>query len=87
MMRPMRKFLRSFATALLLFGLAGPAHAQDDDEVRPDARLEGFRDAEGKLVKAVLPESGMGGTWAVFVMMGVLCVGVMFKNGKRTHLD
>jgi hypothetical protein len=87
MMVTMRKLLRPLAMGLMLLGLAGTASAQDDDDPGPDARLLGFRDAEGKLVKADLSPASMGGTWALFVISGVLCVGVMFKSGKRTHLD
>jgi hypothetical protein len=87
MMTGMRKFLRPFASAFVLLALASPASAQDDEEARPDARLEGYKLPEGKVGPVALPPSGSGGTWAIFVLLGLLGIGVMFKNGKRTHLD
>ncbi len=82
----MRKFLRPLSAGLILFCLAAPVSAQDDDEARPDARLEGYV-VEGKIQAVALPPSGTAGTWAIFVVLSVLCIGVMFKSGKRTHLD
>ena len=87
MMTAMRNALRPLAIGLILIGLAGPVQAQADDESRPDARLEGYKMTDGKVGPVTLPPSGSGGTWAIFVLLGLLGVGVMFKNGKRTHLD
>ncbi len=56
------------------------ALAQNSDEVRPDARLEGY----GKTVS--IGES-TSLTWLLLVFLGVVCVAPLFMNARRTHLD
>ena len=46
-----------------------------------DARLEGYEN------NVTLDAGGTGLTWLLLVVLGVLCIGVLFKSGKRTHLD
>lgn len=64
-----------------LAALAGPlaASAQEID-VPHDARLEGYP-------TPMLLEGGIAMTWVLFIVLGVLCVSVLFKNAKRSHLD
>jgi hypothetical protein len=52
-----------------------------DDEVKPDARLEGYP------TQVALNEGGAGMTWAFLMVLGALTCGVMFMNAKRSHLD
>ena len=58
------------------------AAAQDVEAEPPDARLEGY----GK-VSPVLDSNSTALTWLLLVGLGVLCISVMFKDAKRTHLD
>jgi len=89
MIQSMRK---SLLTGLALFTLTSSALARvDEDEgPPPDARTEGYK-IEGKqgppAPLLISPASGTAGTWALTVILGVVCIGVMFKNGKRSHLD
>lgn len=57
------------------------AHAQDEEEL-PDARLMGYTGANK-------PALG-GGSALSYVLvgfLGVITVGVLFKNARRSHLD
>lgn len=87
MMRRMRKAL---LTAVVLMSLCGGAFAADDDVVPPDARTEGYHQdgVQGAPTPLLItPATGTIGTWAITTLLGVVCIGVMFKNGKRSHLD
>jgi hypothetical protein len=72
---------------ILLTSLSAPVMAQDE-ETRPDARTEGFVRGEGQSQPLLItPEKGASTAWVILIALGVVSVGVMFKNGKRTHLD
>jgi hypothetical protein len=58
-----------------------PALAQQDEKEPLDARLENYPS------KVTLDESGTALTWVLFLILTALCVGVMFKNPNRSHLD
>ena len=57
------------------------ARAQEE-EVKHDARLDGYQ-------SNVVVQSGDSTalTWLLLVFLGMVALGVMFKNAKRTHLD
>ena len=63
--------------------LAAPsaAMAQDDEESGVDPRIEGYP------VQTALEDSSAALTWALFGLMLVVGLSVLFKNAKRTHLD
>ena len=68
------------------------AASNDDDTPPPDARLEGYARngpvAQGQSTALLInPQSGTAGTWFMIVIFSALCLGVMCKSGKRTHLD
>jgi hypothetical protein len=50
-----------------------------------DARLEGFYDQQ--TVKSFALPAGTSLVWITMLVLTGLCVGVMFKHAKRTHLD
>jgi hypothetical protein len=54
--------------------------ADDDVDVPHDARMEGYQ-----LPMAL--EGSPALTWMLFAVLAVLCVSVLFKNAKRSHLD
>jgi len=54
--------------------------AQDEAE-KVDGRLEGF----GKAVKVEPASQTL--LWIVFVLLAAICVSVLFKDAKRSHLD
>jgi hypothetical protein len=58
-----------------------PLVALADEKKIYDARLEGYEN------NVTLDAGGTGLTWLLLVVLGVLCIGVLFKSGKRTHLD
>lgn len=56
------------------------ALAQDEKPIY-DARLEGYN------TSVTLDGGGSGLTWLLLIVMGALCLGVLFKSSGRTHLD
>lgn len=68
--------------------LTPSVHAQDEPEDRPDARVEGYL-LEDNQVGRIMIENARGNatTWFILAGLGVLGIGVMFKSGRRTHLD
>jgi len=85
MIRIMKKRLIAVLLALT-FALAAPtaSFARNDEEAPAhDARLDGYKEGDMALKDA----SGTGLTWLLLVVLAAMCVGVMFMNSKRTHLD
>lgn len=77
---------RSIAAALLALSLmmATPHRAMassDDDVVHYDARVQAYNP------EVELKSSSIGGAWLLLICMGVVCVSVIFKDAKRSHLD
>jgi hypothetical protein len=71
-----------FACLALTLVLSTPLKvlAEDAPEVY-DARLQGYS-------QTVQIESGSTAlTWLLLIALGVLCLGVLFKDAKRSHLD
>jgi hypothetical protein len=96
MMCLMHHALRKTVSGMMLAAILlvpGTALAQDEASDRPDARVEGFAtggaDGQNQQVGPLLIKDGGGnaGTWFILVGLGLLGLGVMFKPGKRTHLD
>jgi hypothetical protein len=46
-----------------------------------DARLEGYAS------NVTLDSGSTGLTWFVFIILAIICLGGLFKDAKRTHLD
>jgi cytochrome oxidase assembly protein ShyY1 len=85
MFTPIRKHTLSL---LLLVSLCSGAMAQDEDAARPDARLEGYQVSATEVGRVMIEKPGSYAlTWFILAGLGVLGLGVMFKSGKRTHLD
>jgi hypothetical protein len=80
MMRIMRSRLLSVVVGFMAIAMS-PVLAMADDSKVYDGRLEGY----GKGV--TLEIGGTSLTWLLLVGVGILGLGVMFKNAKRSHLD
>lgn len=74
---------RFIAAAVALLGLLMPtlAMAAENDEVIYNPRLTGFKQnmSAGDASTAL--------TWLLLIFLALVCVSVMFKNAKRSHLD
>jgi hypothetical protein len=58
------------------------AMAQEDENSKIyDARLEGYPG------NVTLDSSSTALLWLLLIVLAAACVGVMFKNARRTHLD
>ena len=82
MMHTMKHRLISAAFASISW-LLGPAVAlaASDDEKLANARLQNY-------IKPVTVESSSTAlTWLLLAVLGVVCIAVVFKSAKRTHLD
>jgi hypothetical protein len=78
-MRNLRSRIGAAVVAIVL-AAAAPAARADDKAVNP--KMIGYPkeitvDVEGSTAT----------TWLLLIGLGIICVGVMFKAGKRTHLD
>ena len=83
---------RSAAIIAVLFMLLASPGARassnsDEDAVSPDARLLGYTDEKGGAVKIDLEPSSGAVNYIALIILGVLCLSVLFVNAKRTHLD
>ncbi len=74
-MRPRFYLLLSALMAIVL-----PIIALADDDMG-DPRLDGFPKP------AALKDGGAFGLWFLVIVLAVLCIGVLFKNPNRSHLD
>jgi hypothetical protein len=80
-----RRFRKTIVGVVLAVSLiAATPHAAmagDDDAEHYDARVQGYDpDVE-------LKSSGTSMAWIMIIFMGVVCVSVIFKDAKRSHLD
>ena len=74
---------KKLLTAMLLTGLAfaPAASAQDEEEIKMDARLEGYAS------QVFMNKASNASVWFLLLACGVITIGVMFMNSKRSHLD
>ncbi len=76
-----RWFLAACIAGVLLLASPMPAAAQDDEESEiVDARLEGYS-------KGVTLEGSTALMWVLLLILAIVCIGPLFMNAKRTHLD
>ena len=75
-----QRLLAWYGGVLALLGSPLLAMAEDDNPVYY-AKLEGY-------TKSVKVEGGsVTLTWLLLVLLAVICVAVLFKDAKRSHLD
>jgi len=98
MIAGMKQWLAMILCAIALaVGPAGTARGADEEEKKPDARVEGFvkpapagsEDPSRAIesVQVAVKSNSTAMAWIVLMAIAVMCVGAMFKNAKRTHLD
>jgi len=86
-----RHLFTALLTMCIAIGAAGVSTARaaaEPEDVPPnDARVEGYQLADKIGPQAITDQKGASTAWVILILLGVLCVGVTFKNGKRSHLD
>ena len=75
--------LLAIAFAILIPVMVFASSSDDEGGDGIDARLKGYKDGTMALKDA----SGTALVWVLILILGALCVGVLFMNAKRTHLD
>ena len=82
-----KKYLAAFVLAISLIACSTPSALAEhgpgkiDDPDHYDARVQGYDpDVE-------LPAASSGFCWVLLIFCGVICVAVIFKDAKRSHLD
>ena len=82
-----RPFVNRLAASLCAATvLLSTTHARADDDEVPDARTAGYSNANSQ-APDVSMKSSSAASFAAFAFLAVLCVGFLFKNANRTHLD
>ena len=67
--------------AALAAAMAPTVARAQDDEVKRDARLEGYQG------NVSVENQSTALIWLLFVFLGVVALAALFKDAKRTHLD
>ena len=83
-MQEIKRFLVAACVMLVTIAvtpMSALARQQEPEREIIDARLEGYETI------VALPESTTALTWLLFAFLGVVCLAVLFKDAKRTHLD
>jgi hypothetical protein len=82
-----KNYLAGFVLAVSLIACSTPSAlatagaGKIDDDAHYDARVQGYDpDVE-------LPSNSGGFCWFMLICFGVVCVSVIFKDAKRSHLD
>lgn len=76
-----RKLLAAMVLAGLSFTPVARASSDDEEPVKVDARLEGYA------TPVFDNKASNSSVWFLLMACGVISLGVMFINSKRTHLD
>lgn len=82
-LQSIRKYVAASVLALTLISCAphSALASNDDEDEHYDARVQGYDPS------VELKAWGAGGSWMLLVLMGVVCVAVIFKDARRSHLD
>jgi hypothetical protein len=82
-----KKYLAAFVLGISLIACSTPSAlatagpGKIDDDAHYDARMQGYDpDVE-------LPSTSGGLCWFMLICFSVVCVSVIFKDAKRSHLD
>ena len=78
--RRMSKIFQRLALVVIVLGaVSSPAVAQ---EILPDGRLIGYPDG-----KNVIAQPSAATAWFLLLGLGLVTIGPLFLNARRTHLD
>ena len=78
---PLRRWLLLACLCLSAVVLAPTSARAQEEEVKVDARLEGYQGTVS------VENQSTALIWLLFVFLSMIAVGVLFKDAKRTHLD
>lgn len=88
------RWLSGVLATLLLLAMATPALAQKsrtekaiEDAESVDGRFQLYDQNEGTNGVVALEDGSRALTYVALICLTALCVSVMFKNPKRSHLD
>jgi len=84
MMRFMRHRLIGLVIAFSAVALS-PVIALAQDQPKTIAPYDGRIEGYGKQLTLDAGSSAL--TWLLLIFLGVICLGVLFKHARRTHLD
>lgn len=89
MMIQMKRRLIAFVITASFVLLQPVVSLAAEEPTMYDARLEGFYNgaAASNAGAYTLPASGTSLVWIAMLVMTGVCVGVLFKDAGRTHLD
>ena len=77
----LRRWLLLACMCLGAVVLAPSAARAQEEEIKHDARLDGYQGA------VTVQNDSTALMWLLFVFLAVVAVAVLFKDAKRTHLD
>lgn len=80
-----RLFLLIFAVVSVLAPVSS-VRAQEEPVV-VDGRLQGYIDQKGAPVTVQMDPTSTAVIWLTTAFLGLIALGFMFMNAKRTHLD
>ncbi len=83
----LRRFLPRLMIAFALLLSGAGAFAADDELPKVDPRVEGFYARDGKPAGMGVDAGSESLTWVLMLGLSIMCVAVLFKNARRTHLD
>lgn len=85
MIHNMKRFVIGCLCAAIMLAMGASqalaAASSDGAEAKVDARLQNYAQSP------VIPGGGYSTSWMLLAALGVLCMIVLFKNAKRSHLD
>lgn len=81
MMGDMKRFLLILVMTIAATALPFRPAFADDEDAKPNVKVEGYT----RPVK--LEDSSTALTYILLIFIGGICVAVMFKDAKRSHLD
>ena len=76
-----RRWLLLACLCLGAFVLAPSAARAQEEEIKHDARLDGYQGT------VTVPNDSTALMWLLFIFLAVVAMAVLFKDAKRTHLD
>lgn len=83
--RSVRKFTASLLLAISLITAVPHSAYADKVKIEDDAHYDGR--VQGYEPDVELPSASQGMNWFLLLALGTVCIMVIFKDAKRSHLD